>query len=200
MPPMKLATADFTRVSILSRRRAAAERAGGGGRAEAQRGACRLRRARGARAAGPLGRAAPGAQCCRGPSPGLPCSLAPPPPPLPATLPQPGDMERAGGSEDTARAPGAAGGCSGRLGVRGAEPTPRARGPAAPAATATAVESCDNQAARAPAAALAQAQPLPSRPSPASSETVTSGGRPSLAWSVPGKEDGGAVRWWLYRC
>jgi hypothetical protein len=32
MPPMKLATADFTRVSILLRRRAAAERAGGGGR------------------------------------------------------------------------------------------------------------------------------------------------------------------------
>lgn len=55
-------------------------------------------------------------------------------------------------------------------GVRGAEPTRRARGPAAPAATATAVESCDDQAAaRAPAAALAQPQPLPCRPSTVSS-------------------------------
>lgn len=34
----------------------------------------------------------------------------------------------------------------------------------------------------------------------ASSRTVTSGGRRSLAWSVPGEEDGGAVRWWLHRC
>lgn len=76
----------------------------------------------------------------------------------------------------------AGGGCGGspspppapRSCVRGTEPTRRARGPAAPAATATAVESCDNQAARARAAALAQAQPLPCRPSQASSETVTS--------------------------
>lgn len=86
-----------------------------------------------------------------------------------------------------------------RFGVRGAEPTRRARGPAAPAATATAVESCDDQAARAPAAAPAQPQPLPCRPSTASSETVTLGRR-SPAWSVPDEEDGGAVSWWLDRC
>lgn len=31
-------------------------------------------------------------------------------------------------------------------------------------------------------------------------ETVTSGGRRSRAWSVPGEEDGGAVSWWRDRC
>lgn len=49
--------------------------------------------------------------------------------------------------------------------VSGTEPTQRARGAGAAAATATAaVESCDNPAARAPAAAGAVAQPLPCRP------------------------------------
>lgn len=48
--------------------------------------------------------------------------------------------------------------------VSGTETTRRARGARAAAATATAaVESCDNQAARALAAAVAGAQPLPSR-------------------------------------
>lgn len=49
--------------------------------------------------------------------------------------------------------------------VSGTEPTKRARGARTAAATATAaVESCDNQAARALAAALAGAQLLPCRP------------------------------------
>lgn len=122
----------------------------------ARRGACRLLRARSARAAGPLGRAAPGAQCCcRGPSPGL--QRAEPPPLPPATLPQGSDMERAARRE-ARRAPRSSGLAAAaadsfpapalRRGARGPEPTPPPRGAAPAAATATAtVESCDNQAA-----------------------------------------------------
>lgn len=145
----------------------------------------------------------------------------PRPPVLPdaAAATSPGDTSATGRHGAGGRAVGegqreprerlAGGGCGGSLPrppaprscVRGAEPTRRARGPAAPAATATAVESCDDQAAaRALAAALAQPQPLPCLRSTASSETVTSGGRRSRAWSVPGEEDGGAVSRWLDRC
>lgn len=84
-----------------------------------------------------------------------------------------------------------------RSGVSGTEPTGRARRAGAAAATATAaVESCDNQAARALAAALAGAQPLPCRPergSHSDPDLLGKGELGSQAGSVPGGGDGGAV-------
>lgn len=82
--------------------------------------------------------------------------------------------------------------------VSGTEPTRRTRGAGAAAATATAaVESCDNQAARALAAALAGAQPLlprrPERGSHQDQDLLGKGELGSRAGSVPGGGAGGAV-------
>lgn len=165
MPPMKLATADFTRVSILLRRPAAAVRAVGGGWGRARRSAghagCGGRT--GSRASG---RAAllpePSAARGRAPASRAPCGRRRPLPPLhfrngaawsgPAG---PGEMPSAPGAagrpqlQQVPSPPAALDSC-----VSGTEPTRRARGAGAAAAKATAaVESCDSTAARAPAAA-----------------------------------------------
>lgn len=177
---MKLATADFTRVSILLWRPAATVRGGGGDRGPARRGAghagCGGRRAAGARAAGPLGRAArlpePRAAGGRARASRAGCCRLPP-----LHFRNGEAWSGPAGQGETPRARGAAGrpqlqqqvpslpaaldSCVSRT-----ETTGRARGAGTAAATVTAaVESCDNQAARALAAAVvAGAQPLPCRP------------------------------------
>lgn len=150
------------RSSVASRRRRRGHR-------WAQRGACRLRREPGARAAGLLGRAPrlpePSAAGGRAPASRAPCRRR-----LPPLHFRNGEAwRRSAGQGETLRAPGAAAAAgpfsSAALDscVSGTETTKRARGARTAAATATAaVESCDNQAARA-LAAVAGAQPLPCR-------------------------------------